>query len=171
MSRKLTSVDKENVIKTSLVKLTDEQKKIVLGTTNIDAQYSKLQRYIRMQKDNQKQENKYLLDLASKYRHILEGLECLDQKRWTDEKKIKAFTEVLEGYCDRGVELVEANNRRRLENLMCQRELCQKKYAEELGRYDKEIKELKMRIGDRDSGNIITNRSEPHPIREEAHLF
>ena len=89
MSRKLTSVDKENVIKTSLVKLTDEQKKIVLGTTNIDAQYAKLQRYLRMQKDKQKEEHKYLLDLASKYRHILEGLDCLDNRLWTDEKKIK----------------------------------------------------------------------------------
>ncbi len=154
MSRKLTCVDKEKFIEESLVKLTDEQKKIVIGTTNIDAQYTKTQRYIRMQKDSQKQEKKYLLELAMKYRHILEGLFCLDEKRWTDEKKIKAFTDVLESYCDKGVELVEANYRRRLENLINQREQCQKKYADELDRYDKEIKNLEVMLGD--SVNSVT---------------
>ena len=137
-------------------KLTEEQKNVVLGTTNIDAQYTKLQRYIRMKKDKQKEEHKYLLDLASKYRHILEGLDCLDNRLWTDEKKIKAFTAILDGYCDKGVKLVEDNNRRRMEHLIRQREQCQKKYAEELERYNQEIDELKMRIGDRDCANTIT---------------
>lgn len=148
MSKRLTSEDKEKYIETSLSKLTEEQKNVVLGTTNIDAQYTKLQRYIRMQKDKQKEEHKYLLDLASKYRHILDGLDCLDQKLWTDEKKIKAFTKILEDYCEKGVMLVEANYRRRLENLISQRELCQMKYDEELDRYDKEIKKLKDMLGD-----------------------
>ena len=156
MSKKLTSEDKERYIETSLSKLNEEQKKVVLGTTNIDAQYTKLQRYIRMQKDKQKEEHKYLLDLASKYRHILEGLDCLDNQLWTDEKKIKTFTAILDGYCEKGVELVEANNRRRLEHLISQREQCQKKYADEMKRYDKEIEEMKMRIGYRDSANAVT---------------
>ena len=148
MSKRLTSEDKEKYIETSLSKLTEEQKNVVLGTTNIDAQYTKIQMYIRMQKDKQKEEHKYLLDLASKYRHILDGLDCLDQKLWTDEKKIKAFTKILEDYCEKGVMLVEANYRRRLENLISQRELCQMKYDEELDRYDKEIKKLKDMLGD-----------------------
>lgn len=156
MSKKLTSEDKERYIETSVSKLSEQQKKVVFGTTNIDAQYDKVKRYIRMQKDNQKQENKYLLDLATKYRHILEGLDCLDNRLWTDEKKIKAFTAILDGYCDKGVELVEANNRRRLEHLISQREQCQKKYAEELERYNKEIDEMKMTIGDRACANTVT---------------
>ena len=148
MSRKLTSEDKEKFIEESLVKLTDEQKKIVLETANHDARYDKVRRYLRIQNEGQKQLKKHLLDLAAKYRHILDGLDCLDQKLWTDEKKIKAFTDVLECYCDKGVELVEANYRRRLENLINQREQCQKKYADELDRYDKEIKNLEVMLGD-----------------------
>ena len=148
MSRKLTCVDKEKFIEESLVKLTDEQKKIVLETANQDARYDKVRRYLRIQNEGQKQLKKHLLDLATKYRHILDGLDCLDQKLWTDEKKIKAFTDVLESYCDKGVELVEANYRRRLENLINQREQCQKKYADELDRYDKEIKNLEVMLGD-----------------------
>lgn len=144
MSRKLTRVDKEKFIEESLVKLTDEQKKIVLETTNHDARYDKVRRYLRIQNEGQKKEKKYLLELATKYRHILDGLDCLDQKLWTDEKKIKAFTKILEDYCEKGVMLVEANYRRRLENLISQRELCQMKYDEELDRYDKEIKKLNL---------------------------
>lgn len=148
MSRKLTRVDKEKFIEASLEKLTDEQKKIVLETANHDARYDKVRRYLRIQNEGQKQLKKHLLDLATKYRHILEGLDCLDQKLWTDEKKIKAFTDVLDSYCEKGVELVNANNRRRLENLIGQREQCQKKYADELDRYDNEIKKLKDMLGD-----------------------
>lgn len=154
MSRKLTKVDKEKFIEESLVKLTDEQKKIVLETANQDARYDKVRRYLRIQNEGQKQLKKHLLDLATKYRHILEGLDCLDQKLWTDEKKIKAFTKILEDYCEKGVKLVEANYRRRLENLISQRELCQKKYDDELDRYDKEIKNLKVMLGD--SVNSVT---------------
>ena len=72
----------------------------------------------------------------------------MTKKLWTDEKKIKAFTDVLDSYCEKGVELVNANNRRRLENLIGQREQCQKKYADELDRYDNEIKKLKDMLGD-----------------------
>lgn len=154
MSRKLTCVDKEKFIEESLVKLTDEQKKIVLETTNHDARYDKVRRYLRIQNEGQKKEKKYLLELATKYRHILEGLDCLDQKLWTDEKKIKAFTKILDDYCEKGVKLVEANNRRRLENLICQREQCQKKYDDEMDRYDKEIKKLEVMLGD--SVNSVT---------------
>lgn len=154
MSRKLTRVDKEKFIEESLVKLTDEQKKIVLGTANQDARYDKVRRYLRIQNETQKKERKCLLELATKYRHILDGLDCLDQKLWTDEKKIKAFTKILDEYCEKGVKLVEDNNRKRLENLISRRELCQKKYTDELDRYDKEIKELKETLGD--SVNTVT---------------
>lgn len=154
MSRKLTSVDKEKFIEESLVKLTDEQKKIVLETTNHDARYDKVRRYLRIQNETQKKERKCLLELATKYRHILDGLDCLDQKLWTDEEKITAFTDILEGYCEKGVELVDANNRRRLETLLSLREQCQREYADKLDRYDKEIKELKETLGD--SVNTVT---------------
>ena len=148
MSKRLTSEDKKKFIEASLPKLTEEQRKVVLGTSLHESRYDKVRRYLRIQKEGQKQEQQHLLELATKYCHILEGLDCLDQKLWTDEKKIKAFTKILDEYCEKGVKLVEANNRRRLENLICQREQCQKKYADELDRYDNEIKKLKDMLGD-----------------------
>lgn len=146
MSRKLTRVDKEKFIEESLVKLTDEQKKIVLETTNHDARYDKVRRYLRIQNEGQKKEKKYLLDLATKYRHILEGLSCLDEKCWTDEKKIKAFTDILEDYCSKGVKLVEENNRIHLECLILQRDQLKKKYEDEQAKLDKEIAIFEERL-------------------------
>ena len=70
MSKKLASEDKRKIIDTSIVKLTDGQKKIVLETSNLDAQYIKVRRYLRLLSDKHKQEKQLLLDLATKYRTI-----------------------------------------------------------------------------------------------------
>ena len=147
MSKKLTNEDKRKFIDTSLVKLTDSQKKIVLETSNLDAQYDKVRRYLRLLSDSHKQEKQLLLDLATKYRTILDGLDCIDNRLWTDEKKIKSFSDMLEGYCDKCVKLVEDNNRKHLERLMLQRELLKKKYEEEQAQLDKEIAEFMNRVG------------------------
>lgn len=139
MSKKLTSEDKVKFIETSLVKLTDAEKKVVMRSPYIDKQYTNVQRYLRQHKDSSKQEQKYLLDLATKYRDILEGLSCLDEKRWTDEKKIRAFSDLLDSYCDKCVKLVEDNNRKHLERLMLQRDQLKKNYEDEQAKLDKEI--------------------------------
>ncbi len=149
MSKKLTSEDKKKFIEASLPKLTEEQRKIVLGTSLHESRYDKVRRYLRIQKEGQKQEQQHLLELATKYCHILEGLDCLDQKLWTDEKKIKAFTDILDAYCDKGVKLVEDNYRRHLERLRLQREQRRKEYEAEQARYDKEIAELEEKLGDK----------------------
>ena len=122
---------------------------------SIDAQYTKVQRYIRIKNDSQKQERHHLLDLATKYCHILEGLDCLDQKLWTDEKKIKAFTDILDAYCDKGVKLVEDNNRKHLERLKAQRAQRQKEYEAEQAKYDKEIEELEISLGVRPCPKVV----------------
>jgi hypothetical protein len=139
MSKKLTSEDKVKFIKASLTQLTDEQKKIISNTSNVDAQYTKVQRYKRILKEGQRKENHYLLGLANKYRNILEGLECVDEKRWTNEKKIKAFSDLLDTYADKCVKLVEDNNRKHLERLMLQRDQLKKNYEDEQAKLDKEI--------------------------------
>ena len=146
MSKKLTSEDKIKFVEVSLPKLTEEQRKIVLGTSLHEARYDKVRRYLRLQKEGQKQEQQHLLGLATKYRHILEGLDCLDQRLWTDEEKIKTFTDVLETYCDKGVKLVEDNNRKHLERLRLQRDQRRKEYEAEQARYDKEIAELENKL-------------------------
>lgn len=146
MSKKLTSGDKRKFIDTSLVKLTDSQKKIVLETSNLDAQYDKVRRYLRLLSDSHKQEKQLLLDLATKYRTILDGLDCIDNRLWTDEKKIKSFSDMLEGYCDKCVKLVEDNNRKHLERLKLQREQLKKKYETEQAQLDKEIAEFENKM-------------------------
>ena len=146
MSKKLTSGDKRKFIDASLVKLTDSQKKIVLETSNLDAQYDKVRRYLRLLSDSHKQEKQLLLDLATKYRTILDGLDCIDNRLWTDEKKIKSFSDMLEGYCDKCVKLVEDNNRKHLERLKMQREQHRKEYEEAQARYDKEIAALEEKL-------------------------
>ena len=155
MSKKLTSEDKVKFVEASLPKLTDEQRKIVLGTSLHEARYDKVRRYLRIQKEGQKQEELYLLDLAAKYRHILEGLDCIDQKRWTDEKKIKAFVCILDGYSEKGVTLIDENNRKHLERLRLQREQRRKEYEAEQAKYDKEINELEEKLGDKIVTDII----------------
>lgn len=146
MSKKLTSEDKKKFIDTSLMKLTDGQKKIVLETSNLDAQYDKVRRYLRLLSDSHKQEKQLLLDLATKYRTILDGLDCIDNRLWTDEKKIKSFSDMLEGYCDKCIKLVEDNNRKHLERLKLQREQLKKKYETEQAQLDKEIAEFENKM-------------------------
>lgn len=147
MSKKLTSEDKKKFIETSLVKLTDSQKKIVLETSNLDAQYDKVRRYLRLLSDSHKQEKQLLLDLATKYRNILDGLDCIDNKLWTDENKIMDFGRLLDGYCDKCNKLVEDNNRKHLERLKLQREQLKKKYEEEQAQLDKKIAEFQKKVG------------------------
>lgn len=147
MSKKLTSGDKRKFIETSLVKLTDGQKKIVLETSNLDAQYDKVRRYLRLLSDSHKQEKQLLLNLATKYRTILDGLDCIDNRLWTDENKITDFGRLLDGYCDKCNKLVEDNNRKHLERLMQQREQLKKKYETEQAQLDKKIAEFKKKMG------------------------
>ncbi len=146
MSKKLTSEDKKKFIDTSLAKLTDSQKKIIIETSNLDAQYDKVRRYLRLLSESQKQERQHLLTLANKYRTILEGLDCIDNKLWTDEKKIRAFSDLLDSYCDKCVELVEENNRRHLERLKAQRTQLQKEFEHQQEQYDKQIELLEKEL-------------------------
>lgn len=146
MSKKLTCEDKKKLIDTSLVKLTDEQQKIVLGTKHLEAQYDKVRRYLRLQKEGQKQEQQYLIGLANKYRTILDGLDCIDNKLWTDEKKITDFGRLLDGYCDKCNQLIEDNNRKHLERLKLQREQLMKKFKDEQTKLDREIAEFENKM-------------------------
>ena len=87
------------------------------------------------------------MELYKRYSEILEGLECVDNKLWTDERKIRAFSDKLDAYCDKCVKLVEDNNRRHLERLKLQRSQRQKEYEAEQAKYDKEIAELEKNWG------------------------
>ena len=73
-------------------------------------------------------------------------MDCIDNKLWTDEKKIKAFSNLLDTYCDKCVKLVEDNKRRHLERLKLQRQQKQKEYEAEQAKYNKEIAELENKL-------------------------
>ena len=97
--------------------------------------------------EGKKGERAKALEYYKKYAEILEGLECIDKKLWTDEKKIKAFSSLLDAYCDKCVKLVEDNDRKHLERLKLERQQKQKEYEERQAKYDKEIAELEAKLG------------------------
>ena len=146
MSKRLTQDDKLHMIKTMCKSLSKEQVEHLEGIENVDARYKCAQRYMREINEGKKGERLKALEYYKQYREILEGLECVDKKLWTEEKKIKAFSDLLDGYCDKCVKLVEDNNRRHLERLKLQRSQCQKEYEAEQAKYDKEIAELENKL-------------------------
>lgn len=123
-----------------------EQVEYLERKENVDVRYKCAQRYMREINEGKKGERLKALEYYKQYREILEGLECIDQKLWTDEKKIKAFSDLLDSYCDKCVKLVEDNNRRHLERLKLQRSQRQKEYEAEQAKYDKEIAELENKL-------------------------
>ena len=146
MSKRLTKDDKLVMMKNMYKSFSKEQVEYLERKENVDARYKCAQRYMREINEGKKGERLKALEYYKQYREILEGLECVDKKLWTDEKKIKAFSNLLDAYCDKCVKLVEDNNRRHLERLKLQRSQRQKEYEAEQARYDKEIAELENRL-------------------------
>lgn len=147
MSKMLTKDEKLQSMKIMYKSFSKEQVEHLEGVTNIDARYKCAQRYIRELNEGKKGERLKALEYYKRYSEILDGLDCIDNKRWTDEKKIKAFSNLLDAYCDKCVELVDENNRNHLERLKLQREQHRKEYEAQQARYDKEISELEKKLG------------------------
>lgn len=146
MSKRLSKDDKLVMMKNMYKSFSKEQVEYLECKENVDARYKCAQRYMREINEGKKGERLKALEYYKQYREILEGLECIDNKLWTDEKKIKAFSDLLDGYCDKCVKLVEENNRKHLERLKLQRSQCQKEYEAEQAKYDKEIAELENKL-------------------------
>ena len=146
MSKRLTKDDKLVMMKNMYKSFSVEQVEHLDRIENVDARYKCCQRYMREINEGNKGERVKALEYYKQYREILEGLECVDKKLWTDEKKIKAFSDLLDGYADKCVKLVEDNNRRHLERLKLQRSQRQKEYEAEQAKYDKEIAELEDKL-------------------------
>ena len=146
MSEKLTIEKKLVALGTMCKSFTREQVEHLEGIDNVDARYKCAQRYMRELNEGKKGERAKALEYYKKYAQILEGLDNIDNKLWTDEKKIKAFSDLLDGYCDKCVKLVEDNNRRHLERLKAQRDQHRKEYEAAQAKYDKEIAELETKL-------------------------
>lgn len=160
MSKFLTHDDKLVKLKTMYKSFTKTQVNHLDGISNIDARYTCAMRYMRGLNEGKKGERAKAVEYYKRYGNILEGLDCIDNRLWTDEKKIKAFSDLLDSYCDKCVKLVEDNNRKHLERLKLQRSQRQKEYEAEQAKYDKEIAELEEKIGDRtNTRTVITEVS------------
>ena len=146
MSKRLSKDDKLVMMKNMYKSFSKEQVQHLERVENVDARYKCAQRYMRELNEGEKGERKKALEYYKRYSEILEGLECIDDGLWTDEKKITAFGRLLDTYCDKCVKLVEDNNRRHLERLKLQRQQKQKEYEEEQEKYDKEIAELENKL-------------------------
>ena len=146
MSKKLSKDDKLVMLKSMCRSFSKEQVEHLERIENVDARYKCAQRYLREINEGKKGERVKALEYFKRYGEILEGLECIDDGLWTDEKKITAFGRLLDAYCDKCVKLVEENNRKHLERLKFQREQHRKEYEEAQARYDKEIAALEEKL-------------------------
>ena len=147
MSKKLSKDDKLVKMKYMYKSFSKEQVEHLERVENVDARYKCAQRYMREINEGKKGERAKALEYYKKYAVILEGLDCIDNKLWTDEKKIKAFSDLLDAYCDKCVKLVDENNRNHLERLKLQRNQRRKEYEAEQARYDREIAEIEQKLG------------------------
>ena len=146
MNKKMTKEDKLDSMKIMYKSFSVEQVEHLDRIENVDARYRCAQRYLREINEGKKGERVKALEYFKRYGEILEGLECIDDGLWTDEKKIKAFSNLLDAYCDKCVKLVEENNRKHLERLKHERSQRQKEYEAEQAKYDKEIAELEEKL-------------------------
>ena len=147
MSKKLTTDEKIDSMKIMYKSFSVEQVEHLDRIENVDARYKCAQRYLREINEGKKGERVKALDYFKRYGEILEGLECIDDGLWTDEKKITAFGHLLDAYCDKCIKLIENNNRKHLERLIHQRDQHRKEYEEQQAKYDKEIAELLKKLG------------------------
>lgn len=147
MNKKMTKEDKLDSMKIMYKSFSVEQVEHLDRIENVDARYKCAQRYLREINEGKKGERMKALEYFKRYGEILEGLECIDDGLWTDEKKITAFGHLLDAYCDKCVKLVEDNNRKHLERLKLQREQHRKEYEAQQAKYEKEISELEKKLG------------------------
>ena len=146
MSKRLTSDEKLQSMKIMCKSFSKEQVEHLERIENVDARYKCAQRYMRELNEGRKGERLKALEYYKKYAQILEGLDCIDNKLWTDEKKIRAFSDLLDAYCDKCVQLVEENDRKHLNRLKVQRAQRQKEYEDEQAKYDHEIAQLEEKL-------------------------
>ena len=147
MSKKLSKDEKLDSMKIMYKSFSVEQVEHLDRIESVDARYKCAQRYLREINEGKKGERVKALNYFKRYGEILEGLECIDDGLWTDEKKITAFGRLLDAYCDKCVKLVEDNNRKHLERLKHQRDQHRKEFEAQQAKYEKEISELEKKLG------------------------
>lgn len=146
MSKKLSEDEKLVALGTMCKSFTKEQVEHLDSLKTVDARYKCAQRYMREINEGKKGERIKAERAYKRYAEIIDGLECVDDGLWTDEKKIMAFSAILDAYCDKCVKLVENNNRKRLEHLKGQLELRTKSFEAETSKLKAEIVKLEEKL-------------------------
>lgn len=146
MSKRLTSDEKLQSMRIMCKSFSKEQVEHLERIENVDARYKCAQRYMREINEGKKGERLKAVEYYKRYKEILEGLDCVDNKVWTNEGKIKAFIKLLDEYGDKGVALIDENNRKHLERLKLQRDKHRKEYEAEQAKFDEEIALLEDKL-------------------------
>ena len=147
MSKRLTQDDKLVLMKNMCRSFSKEQVEHLERIENVEARYKCAQRYMRELNEGERGVRKRALELYKRYSEILEGLDCIDNRLWTDEEKITAFGRLLDGYGEKCLKLIEDNNRRHLERLRLQRDQYRKECEDGQAKFDREIAELEKKLG------------------------
>ena len=87
MSRKISKDEKLDSMKIMYKSFSAEQVEHLDRIESVDARYKCAQRYLREINEGKKGERVKALEYFKRYGEILEGLECIDDGLWTDEKR------------------------------------------------------------------------------------
>lgn len=147
MSKKMSIDEKLDSMRIMCKSFSKEQVEHLKSISNVDARYKCAQRYLRELNEGKKGERMKAENAYKRFREIIDGLELIEDKRLTDEAKIKHYIGLLDAFCNKGVALIDENNRKHLERLKLQRDQRRKEYEDEQARYDKEIAELEQKLG------------------------
>lgn len=123
--------------------------------TNVDARYTCAMRYMRELNEGNKSDRIKAENAYKRFGEIIDGLELIEDKRLTDEAKIRHIIDLLDGYADKATKLIDENCRRHLERLKLQRDQRRLEFETEQAKYDKEIHELEMKLGDKSIPNTV----------------
>ena len=144
--KKLTNDEKLNSMKIMCKSFSVEQVEHLERIENVDARYKCAQRYMREINEGKKGERMKAENAYKRFGEIIDGLELIEDKRLTDETKIKHIIDLLDGFADKANKLIDENNRKHLERLKLQREQQRKEYEEAKAKYDKEIALLEEKL-------------------------
>ena len=146
MSKKMSKDEKLVALGTMCKSFTQEQVKHLESINVVDARYKCAQRYMRELNKGKHGERAKAENAYKRFGEIIDGLELIEDKRLTDEDKIKHIIDLLDGFAEKANKLIDENNRNHLERLRFQRDQRRKEYEAEKAKYDYEIAQLEEKL-------------------------
>ena len=147
MNKKLTKDEKLTRLKDMYDGLTSEQIENLENIANVDLRYKRAQSYKRAISQGKYGERKKAMEYYRRYHHILEGLDCIEKKLWTNRSTIEAFGRELDAWGEKCVQLIDEVNRRHMQSLLAQRNKLDADYESERNKLSKKIEEFVKEVG------------------------